>query len=286
MRFLWYISSGCLAGLYWYWSLMEKSNTHAASSEIFISTIPAGVLASFVLFSGFIWVGKMGLDQYSQASDEPIDEITSFSFFIAPLIYVVIGLATIGMSINIHEADRGLLASLFLGFIFMIANLIDMVYGLLGSFPLAFCTLVILPYFLMGIYSMVVSSPTLEVAKKHVEVKRPTDIVEKELSAAVMSGLKTDLQLRKLIHELPPFQRFFHTLTYKLKAEKYRKIRDLARAQTAYNNARTDLGDAAIDLELSRRASQKRCAICSGSGKLTTDKKTVTCSMCDGSGYL
>jgi hypothetical protein len=182
--------------------------------------------------------------------------------------------------------DTGYLMSVVLnltGIVSMFVKLI-FVFVLAPIFILSY--IIAFMYFLIGIYSFFVSSTSAKVAKKHVKVKRPTDIVQKELSAAVQSGLKSDIQIREIIDELPAPLRFLQTIKYKLKAQKYRKVRKLAEAQSEAIGDRVALGDAAINLERSRRATQKLCGICRGSGKLTTDKKTVTCSMCDGLGYL
>ena len=126
-------------------------------------------------------------------------------------------------------------------------------FAIFGFVAFAYCVLLLLPYFLISVYSIFVTSKTADIANKHVDNKRPNDLIERQLADSMMTGYVSDVELLKIIHELSPIPRFLNKLTYKKKAEKYRKVRQLIDAQTEASNKRADVLMSAHELEMARR---------------------------------
>lgn len=136
--------------------------------------------------------------------------------------------------------------------------LLNVAYTIFGTPLMLFGLIAQTPFFFIGIYSYFAGgSREAIIADKILKNKRPDSALELELAQAMVSGIRTDAELSKIIGDMSSAKKFFHTLTYKKKAEKYREIirtmNATMNAQADAKNARADMGEAAHEFERTRR---------------------------------
>jgi len=138
--------------------------------------------------------------------------------------------------------------------VFIPLFILNLIYSYVGAPLILFGVISLLPFFFIGIYSFFTgSSDASRVAERHVKNKRPNNEIEKELADAMVSGLKSDIELQAIIKEMSPVSRFLNSLTYKKKAEKYREMRNLMEEQISASREREKMGLSAHELERERR---------------------------------
>ena len=131
---------------------------------------------------------------------------------------------------------------------------LNLIYSVFGAPVMLFGLIAQFPFFFIGIYSFFAGgSRTSRIAERHAKTRRPNDQIEEELARAMQSGEKSDDELRNIISEFGPIRRFFHIMTYKKKAEKYREVRDFMNAQREAMREEAEMADTAHEFERDKR---------------------------------
>ena len=244
---MWRVSSALIVVFLWVNVTMPFTVGEAESTNIHNLLVNNGGTWLLVTlgFAIYFWVAYLGAKACVTVEEKGQETLVSEFSVVAMLAYFVSSFVAWAMA----DPDSGFLAQI-VGVFAMAATVLAGIF-LLPLF--LFFVLVCLPYFFVAIYSVFITSKTTEIAKKHVNKKRPNDVIESELANAMASGLKSDFELQKIINELSPTSRFINTLTYKKKAEKYREMRKLMDAQVEASVERDTLGESAHQLERRRR---------------------------------
>lgn len=210
-----------------------------------------GVITSLVLGAVIAWVASFGAKAANSVSRN-LDEVHLIPW-LGYTLYFLNGMLTLWETYGSTSSDS-VIAEIFLNiFVELPAVLLQFAFLLIGGAALVGLTVFSLPFIFFGLYAMLgTSSRTTDIAKKHSRNKRPNSAVLKELSNAMVSGTRSDLELNSILHELSPISRFFNNFTYKKKAEKYREVRALLDAQKEALDERDKLGQSALELEKMR----------------------------------
>jgi len=142
-----------------------------------------------------------------------------------------------------------LLELIFYTVVMTISKIFIFFLPVIGAFAISYLMI----FFFVGLYVMSVSSQSATVSEAHAKTRRPSGLVQKELARSIKSGLASDEKIASLAGELPAPARFFHWLTYKQKAKKYRKVRELIEAQEEAIRERSEMAEASLELERKRR---------------------------------
>jgi len=184
------------------------------------------------------------------------------------VVYGILILVLPGASFYLYDPDNYIISEIGV-FLFLLKLVFVIAFGLLVFLPgglfmglmavfavpiFTYAFVSMIPYFGIGIYSFSAGgSESSAVAEKHTQTKRPSKDIEKQLADAMVSGEESDSELRKIIGELGPTERFFHLMTYKKKAQKYREVRDLMNAQAEAMREEEAMAESAHQYERTKR---------------------------------
>jgi len=207
-------------------------------------------MVSFGIYFFMAYMGGLAVNEVTKGTPQPDNDLD----WGIPLMLVygayVIYLLSFGIVLASVESDG--FAQFFLALLSIPFMLYSWVFMLFGPTIFTLSLLYALPLALIYVYSLLITSKTVEVTEKFIAQKRPDNEVLKELSEVIKKGDKTDLEIVTIVEQLSPSQRFLHTLTYKKKAEKYREVRRVMDAQTEAINNSEELVDSAIELQRAR----------------------------------
>ncbi|GAB5453397.1 MAG: hypothetical protein Hals2KO_37250 [Halioglobus sp.] len=212
------------------------------------------VLLSVVLMALYAYVSLLGAKSHRLVSGKESSAIFAIKAgFVLYAFCIFSFLIHVSANTSEHFANHSNIGSMLLMLLSVPFTLVVLIYYLLSPFAVTYMILAMVPYFVTGIFSITIPSKTSTVAKKHAVSKVPSSKIENELADAMESGIKSDRELVAIIDKMAPVPRFFYTLTYKKKAEKYRKMRELMEAQIEAKDERGKLAHAAHELERSKR---------------------------------
>jgi len=242
-------------------SLVESIILSDTDMPGMISMVPfmlgytAGMILLSVLLMGlYAYVSLLGANSHRLVSGRESSAAFAIKAGLALYSFFAISfLIHASANTSEHFANHSNIGSMLLMLLSVPLSLAVLRYYLLSPFAVTYMILAMVPYFFTGIFSVTIPSKTSSVAKKHAESRVPSSSIKNELADAIESGIKSDRELVEIIDKMAPVPRFFYTLTYKTKAERYRKMRELMEAQVKAKGERSKLAHAAHELERSKR---------------------------------
>jgi len=222
------------------------------------------VMVTIAIAKVFTFISDIGMRVYTSISNKSFEDFPQlwFWFFTAyglllvwlyPL--VVTWYETGPTSEDVFVGLFQLLLMIPVGLLIVLPLFfLNLLYSIFGAPVMLFGLIAQFPFFFIGIYSFFVGgSRTSRIAERHAKTRRPNDQIEEELARAMQSGEKSDDELRNIISEFGPIRRFFHIMTYKKEAEKYRDVRDFMNAQREAMREEAEMADTAHEFERDKR---------------------------------
>lgn len=219
------------------------------------------LVALIAVIAVFTFLAKLGIETYSEVrGGDDVKGNLFIGLYTGAFLFALYVLSWIFIFYVrwLEDAAEGFIEHLWF-FIMALIGIIFLLYTILAGLlliPLSpFFVIFFTPFLLLSVYGVFVTgeTKTTALARTHASNSRPNDQILKELSKAMRTGMASDTELHKIVHELSPIRRFFTELTYKREVEKYREVRKILDEEAKAIQARADIGESSLELELARR---------------------------------
>jgi len=271
---IWYLVCIIAGGWYGYNAILNVANGGVAPSSFlaptgsefpvwFFPSIDLWIIGLCVLIVGlYSFVAWIGFGEHGAVTGTVAEPLFPVALGVGYALYGLVIILLPFVDRYFNNSAESLIGTLFwfvgalvLGVLVYLPSIVAFgAFTILGVAVFPFLVLACAPYFCIGMYSFVAGSTrSSRVVKRHAETRRPSDVLEKELANAMMSGHKSDIELRKIINEMGPIRRYFHVMTYRKKAQKYREMKELMEAQKKAMEEEDEMAYSAHEFEREKR---------------------------------